>query len=98
MRIYMRRKWQEDVAQVHAVSFQFERLILRIQKTVLRREGLRYRSDETTYFLSLDTQSRYVTRDREAIASVSFSGFKHIILHVIDVLYQVLYQVLRMFS
>lgn len=34
--------------------------------------------------VSLDTQSRYMTRDREAIASVSFSGFKHIILHVID--------------
>lgn len=51
MRIYVRRKWQEDVAQLHAVSFQFEGLILRIQKTVLRREGLRYRSDETTYFL-----------------------------------------------
>lgn len=72
------------MARLHAISFQFERLILRIQKTVLRREGLRYRSDETTYFLSLDTQSRYMTRDREAIASVSFSGFKHIILHVID--------------
>lgn len=85
--IYVRRKWQEDVAQLHTVSFQFERLILRIQKTVLRREVLRYRSDETTYFLlclARHTIPLYDTRSGSYRISISFSGFKHIILHAID--------------
>lgn len=36
--MYLRRKWQEDAAQLHD-SFQFEKSILRTQKTLLRRRN-----------------------------------------------------------
>ncbi|XP_011692865.1 PREDICTED: uncharacterized protein LOC105452975 [Wasmannia auropunctata] len=80
------KKWQEDAAQLHG-SFQFEKSILRTQKTLLRRRNfvIDWMEPPTFSCTSLGTQSPppYDTFKKPPHQHF-FSGFKHFTLHAID--------------
>lgn len=83
--MYLRRKWQEDAAQLHG-SFQFEKSILRTQKTLLRRRNfvIDWMEPPTFSCTSLGTQSPPYDTIKKLSHQHFFSGFKHIIMHAID--------------